>query len=265
LLITLASAVFQRLTGPTYPISGKASFMDSIVTYKLHRSHSGEGDQPVKIIAPDKEITGLLVFRRYPTSEEWIQVPMTRKGNTLWAFLPHQPPAGKLEYHVELYKDNERLVIPEDENAIIRFKGQVPLWALLPHIIFMFLAMLLSARTGIQALRKNAPIKTFAWITFAFLVAGGFVFGPIVQKFAFGEFWTGIPFGTDLTDNKTFIALIAWIAALIALKRAKRPRRWTLVAAIITLLIFLIPHSMHGSQLDYSELEDDSAQTKMQP
>ncbi len=262
LLITMASAIFQRLTGPTYPVSGKTSIMGSVVTYELYRSHSGEGDQPVKIIAPDKEITGLLVFRRYPTRDEWIQVPMTRKGNALWAFLPHQPPAGKVEYHIELYKNSTRLLIPKDKNVIIRFRGQVPLWALLPHVIFMFLAMLLSTRTGIQALHRNAPLKAYMWVTFSFLVAGGFIFGPIVQKFAFGEFWTGIPFGSDLTDSKTLIALIAWIAALIALQRAKRPQRWALGAAIITLLIFLIPHSMHGSQLDYSTVKENNTQTE---
>ena len=38
------------------------------------------------------------------------------------------------------------------------------------------------------------------------LAVGGFILGPLVQNYAFGELWTGVPFGWDLTDNKTLIA-----------------------------------------------------------
>ena len=41
------------------------------------------------------------------------------------------------------------------------------------------------------------------------------ILGPIVQYYAFGDLWTGIPFGWDLTDNKTLIALIFWILAVV--------------------------------------------------
>lgn len=75
--------------------------------------------------------------------------------------------------------------------------------------------------------------------------------GPITQKFAFGEYWTGVPFGFDLTDNKTLIAFIAWIVALWSIYKSKNPGRWILAAAVITLLVFLIPHSVLGSEIDY--------------
>ena len=81
---------------------------------------------------------------------------------------------------------------------------------------------------------------------------GGLIFGPVVQKFAFGAYWTGWPFGQDLTDNKTLIAFIFWVIALIRIWRNREKRGWILVAAIVLLVIFLIPHSMFGSELDYS-------------
>jgi hypothetical protein len=49
------------------------------------------------------------------------------------------------------------------------------------------------------------------------------ILGPVVQKFAFGEYWTGFPFGTDLTDNKTLIAFIGWIIALVAVFKSEKP------------------------------------------
>jgi hypothetical protein len=75
-----------------------------------------------------------------------------------------------------------------------------------------------------------------------------------VQKFAFGSLWTGFPFGYDLTDNKTLIAFIGWVIALIAGRKGKPARGWVLAAAILLLIVFLIPHSLLGSELDYSEV-----------
>ena len=76
------------------------------------------------------------------------------------------------------------------------------------------------------------------------------ILGPIVQKYAFGEFWAGIPYGWDLTDNKTLIAFVAWIVAIVF--NRKKQKRWLIVvAALVTIIIFSIPHSMYGSELNY--------------
>ena len=63
------------------------------------------------------------------------------------------------------------------------------------------------------------------------------ILGPVVQKFAFNEFWAGVPFGIDLTDNKTLIAMIAWLLALWKSKNVKSGRYWVIAAAIILLAV----------------------------
>jgi hypothetical protein len=88
------------------------------------------------------------------------------------------------------------------------------------------------------------------------VIIGGFIFGPIVQKYAFGEFWTGFPFGHDLTDNKILIGFIGWLLALIALYKFTNPKRWIVFASILMFIIFLIPHSLLGSELNYNELDN---------
>jgi hypothetical protein len=75
-----------------------------------------------------------------------------------------------------------------------------------------------------------------------------------VQKFAFGDLWTGVPFGWDLTDNKTLIAFIFWIIAVVMNRKKEKPF-YTILAAVVLLLIFSIPHSMFGSELDYASGE----------
>jgi hypothetical protein len=126
--------------------------------------------------------------------------------------------------------------------------------------------MLVAARTGLEAIRPTGQLRCHAWWTLGFLLVGGLIFGPIVQHFAFGEAWTGVPLGWDLTDNKTLIAFVVWVIALILLgvRRPIRAReRWAVfIAAVVMLGIFMIPHSLYGSELDYSKLESGASVTE---
>jgi hypothetical protein len=254
-ILTVASALFQRMTGPTYPLSGKITLDGKEIEYKFIRSHSTSEDCKVEIAVNDSLVTGVLFWRKYKFDKEYKRVEMTG-ADTLKAYLPKQPSAGKLEYYVELYKENRIIDAPKDRAVVIRFKDDVPLWLLIPHVIFMFAAMLLSSRTGLEYFNKEPNFKKLTAWTIVVLLIGGFIFGPLVQQYAFGALWTGFPFGYDLTDNKTLIAALVWIFAWYKVKKMTNPKIWVLIAAIVMLIIFLIPHSVLGSELDYSKLEN---------
>jgi len=253
--VTVFTAAYQRITGPTYPISGEAILSGELIEYKLDRTHGGEGDHLVVISAAGESVCGELYWKRFKTDDDWTSVEMHRENTKLVAYLPHQPPAGKLIYRIILQKDNEVVGLPEGGEVIIRFKGEVPIFILIPHIIFIFGAMMFSTRTGLEYFNAGKKFKTLTMLTFFFVIIGGFILGPFAQYYAFGEFWTGFPFGHDLTDNKILVAFILWLLALIALFKFKNPGRWIIFASIITFIIFLIPHSLLGSELDYSELD----------
>jgi Na+/melibiose symporter-like transporter len=103
-------------------------------------------------------------------------------------------------------------------------------------------------------------MRKLVFITLAGMTLGGMVFGPFVQKFAFGAYWTGFPFGGDLTDNKTLIMWVCWLiaAGVLAIKprtKAVYGKIAVVVAAVVMTAVYLIPHSMRGSELDYGKLE----------
>lgn len=254
ILLTVATAVYQRVTGPTYPIKGEVKLGEKLINYKLDRAHAGNTNNEVKIKTKDQNISGLLAWKRFKTNDTWHQQEMKFKDGYLIGTLPKQPPAGKLIYEITLNNDKNQITIPE-EPVVIRFRGDVPVFIIVPHVILIFLAMLLSTRTGLEYFNKNPNYKKFTYWTFGILILGGLIFGPIMQKYAFGEFWTGIPFGIDLTDNKTLIAVIGWIIAIIALKKSAKPQRWIICASILMFVVYLIPHSVLGSELDYNELD----------
>ena len=254
-LVTAGSALFQYMTGPSYPVKGNAVLVGKSISYKLQRSHGGESDCPITISTNDGTISGVLEWKRFKSDDRWTDVPLRLEGGTLSANLPHQPPAGKLEYRIILTKGSESAIIPGTENIVIRFRGDVPWYILIPHILAMFGGMFLSTWTGISAFRKRADLHSPVLWTIATLVAGGFILGPLVQWYAFGAFWTGWPVGSDLTDNKTAIALLSWVVAYAMIKRSQHPGRWAIGASVITLVVYLIPHSLFGSELDYRKLD----------
>jgi hypothetical protein len=260
-LVTAASAVYQRFTGPTYPLHGTVLLDGKEISYRLERSHGGPDNHTVRVLTEDKAISGVLEWKRYKTLDEWQQVPMLYADGELTAELPHQPPAGKLAYRVILRSSGSELTLPPAGQTVLRFKGDVPAAVLIIHIIAMFGAMLLSTRAGLEFFSAEPRLRAFTYWTIAFLFVGGFILGPIVQWYAFGALWTGWPVGSDLTDNKTALAILAWLIVAFVLRKAKNPKRWALAAAAITFLVYLIPHSVLGSELDYTKQEQRTVST----
>src|SRR5512143_2988326 len=126
LVITLAAASYQRFTGPTSPVRGKVAIGGTEIPYRLTRTHGGPGDQPVAIAAGDPSVTGELIWKRFPTDDPETLTPMRREGERLVGALPHQPPAGKVEYRIRLSRAGEVVQVPVAGPVITRFKGHVP-------------------------------------------------------------------------------------------------------------------------------------------
>lgn len=267
-ILMLSAGVYQRYTGPTYKLRGSYSAGEEVIKYRLIRSAYSTADTVVTVPAPEG-VAGDLVYRRYPTDDDFTRVPLVRRGEELVGTLPAQPPAGKLEYHLELMTVVGPIVAPDTgENAVIRFKGEVPAWVLILHVAFMFFGVVVAWRVGLGALFSADGVRKLSWVALILFTGGGFLLGPWVQKYAFGAWWTGIPFGWDLTDNKMLIMWLAWFFALVAIGRGakkdvaeggstgeKQARIAVVIAAVVTVAVYLIPHSMAGSQLDYDAVD----------
>ena len=272
-LLMLGAGVYQRLTGPTHPLRGSFDAAGETVTYRIARA--AWTDERARIAVPDAPGVegGVVVWRRYPTDDSWAEVPLAKAGDEWEARLPTQPAAGKLEYFVRLRVEGGEVRIPERERgqAVLRYRDPVPLGVLIPHIAFMFFGVLIAWRAGLGALFHPRGLRRLAWWAFGLFTIGGMMLGPLVQKYAFDDWWTGVPFGWDLTDNKTLVLWLAWLIAALALERIHRRgaaplsepglsrrggRALVLVAAAVTVFVYVIPHSVQGSELDYDAVEE---------
>jgi hypothetical protein len=267
-VITIGAAYYQRKTGPTNPKRTSIILNGNEYEISLVRSLS-IGEPPlIKLGITDTSVSAKLYYKRFRTNDEYTEtvfiyrvVPVNSRlmnnvfGITeekgFFAEIPGQPPAGKIQYYIEVTSEKEGTqTLFRDSPVVIRFKGAVPGIILIPHVILMFVAMLFSNLAGIMSLIRYPGYKRYSGLTLIMLLAGGIILGPLVQKYAFGDLWTGVPFGWDLTDNKILIALIFWIIAVIKNRKEDRPA-YILIAALVLILIYSIPHSLFGSELDY--------------
>jgi hypothetical protein len=267
-VITISAAIYQRATGPTYPKKITVAVNHVDYRLKLVRSLGLDEVSEVKLKINDPTISAKIYYRRYMSKDEFQSADFKFKSRPINSFImnkifnvnkeegffaevPQQPAAGKIEYYFEITDAAETITYLKESPVVIRFKGGVPGFILIPHIFFMFLAMLFSNLSGLLAAFSIPLYRKYTLLTFGSLFVGGMILGPFVQLYAFGDLWTGIPFGWDLTDNKTLIAFVFWVLAVIMNRKKDRPI-YTVVAAIVLLLIYSIPHSMFGSTLDYN-------------
>ncbi len=248
IVITLALSIYQRMTGPTHPMKVDIELRGESYKVKLPRS-GVQKDEVVMLKGVPSTAKAQLHYRQYPTTNDYTTVDFEWKDEVWQAALPVQPIAGKLQYYLTV--DGKDYL--KDEPVVIRFRNDVPAYILIPHILLMFGAMLFAVYTFLLAFTRKEYGKWLK-ITVATLFVGGFIFGPLVQHAAFGPWWTGFPYGTDLTDNKTLISFLFFLAALATLKW--KYNKWMVgLAVLVMIAVFTIPHSAFGSEYDYEKQE----------
>ena len=248
IVITLALSIYQRMTGPTYPKKVTIEVRGERYQIKLPRSGVQQDEMIMLKGVPEltEPVPMSLQYRRYPTTSDYTTVSFQWQDGAWQAALPVQPVAGKLQYYLTI--DGKDYL--KDEPVVIRFRNDVPAYILIPHILLMFGAMLFAIYTFLLVVTRK-EYRQWLIITVGTLFVGGFVLGPLVQHAAFGPWWAGFPYGTDLTDNKTLISFLFFLAALATIKW--KYNKWVVVLAVLMMIaVFTIPHSAYGSEYDYS-------------
>ncbi len=256
--------IYQRSTGPTYEYKGHLEHAGESYKYELLRSHETTGGAHIALPSINgADYTATLHYKRYLTQDS-ISTKVFQLGqdNQFTAQLPVQPAAGKMEYYITGSIGGQSFTIPEDraEKIVLRYKDPVSDYILVPHVLMMILAIIFGIRAALSAIIDDGRMRKWTLAAFSAMTLGGMILGPLVQKSAFGEYWTGFPYGGDFTDNKMLIMWLAWAIALaiIGFKRKKKEgvsRSTVSLAAVVMIVVYLIPHSLGGSTLDYEQVD----------
>ncbi len=225
-----------------------------------------------------------------------IRMEATTEPNEFEARIPGQKPGTKISYYISVTDKNTHLSqLPKyapynDFNfRVIPARGQASASILWAHVIFIMGAIIFVAAAGyygVRYLRKGYGINKviqMSGIATGMIFVGGFPLGFLLAYQVYGTPWTGIPFGWDITDNKTLVIFLFWGISLFLVRgttmnyfargRGKHcPYRWlrslihrfefkprtkrrdtisherfaklAIIGAILTISLYLIPHSL---------------------
>lgn len=253
-VLCIVLAFFQRITGPTYPVKGKIEADNIKISYNFPRSCNIYQKKCIVKIDYHKDFNFYLFYKRYKVDEEFKKIDFEKKDNYFIAVLNDEyKPASKIEYFVYYKIGNESFKI-NDEPIVLRFKDKVNTLVIVLHVVLMFLFLTITFYLTFLILFEKKYSTFLFWLNYLTLFVGGFILGPLLQKQAFGVWWSGFPFGYDMTDNKTLLIFIFWsYAAYQLLINKKDIKRYILISSLITFLSYLVPHSLLGSEYDYTK------------
>jgi hypothetical protein len=262
--LAIAAMVYQRSTGPTYEYKGYLEHAGKKYKYELLRSQETTDGATIELpYFEGANYNASLHYKRYQTKDSVARLGFQLDENKQFiAQLPVQPAAGKMEYFITGSIDGEEFNIPEtgEESIVLRYKDPVSDFILVPHVVMMIIVIIFGIRAGLSAVFDYGSMRRWTVVAFSAMTVGGMILGPMVQKSAFGAYWTGFPFGGDFTDNKMLIMWVVWALALAVIgfkpkKKEKISRATVLTAAVVMTVVYLIPHSMGGSTLDYDKVD----------
>lgn len=246
LVLCLTGLFAQRQLSSELPLTIDQAWAGKRVTTTLDRVHVGPGGQRISVAGVEPEWTGELIWRPADSEAEFHRLPLRNLGSLIAGEIPLQARGIRAEYRLELETPDGLLRLPAQGTLMIRSRGATRLEVSLAHIALLALGLLLAMRAGLEALALGEHAQVFAWGSFLSFLGGGLVCGPLMKQQAYGLLWTGPPFGLDSTDTKTLLIVIAWLLPLLLRARGLRARRWIVLAALLSLAVFLIPHSSFG-------------------
>jgi len=186
-------------------------------------------------------------------------IPLHPKGMQAWYYLEAVNRRGSEEERITLPEMNSGQIKP----VRLKFEGKVPAYIVIPHIFAIFAAIFFAALTLFTAVDLKRGRGTlgesvkYCGITVALLFIGFIPFGWAMNYFAFGVLWEAIPFGRDVTDNKSQIMFLFWLVTLIMVKgtlwgkgedknlvSARGYSTLVIISFVATMIILGVPHSL---------------------
>lgn len=245
-LVALAGMMFQRLTAPSFPLAVEVEHEGAVLTCVMGRSSVGAENQRLVVAGVHADWEGELLWRSFEKRGVFRREPMRNLGEMMVGELPLQTRGTRVEYRIELDADGEVVRLPSFGTVMTRFKGATPFWVAFGHVLLIFLGLLFAARAGLEALTLGGRARAHSLVALLSFSLGGLLFGVLMKSSAYGRYWSGLPTGFDGTDNKTLVLLVAWSLPLILHLAGRRSRGLILLASLLTVLAFFLPHTVLG-------------------
>ena len=206
------------------------------------------------------------VFLYYKSEQElFVVVPMQRfEEGRYFGKIPAHKRGSLIRYYVEGRAGEDLVVqVPAEDSPRFEFyfKGTANRYLLISHIVVIFAALFFFILAGyfayraLKERRAGLHVPRLGIVGTVLFFISSIPLGMIVAYQTYGKVWTGFPVGNDLTDNKSLVIMLYYIAATFfyrgsALRKDPssdllpgRALPYVYIAGVvITVVLFLLPH-----------------------
>jgi hypothetical protein len=266
-IIAIASGLAFLLMVVMMTASGVKTASDGPLRIEYEPNTDASEHQPHLITPKIESRTGVRsVEVHYTAGRTFTSKPLSRiPGTAWWATTLPGNERGIRTYYFLTAEDEagRRVVLPENATDVwtneydyfkLRAEGKASRWALIVHVYLMLVAIILFIHGlyyAISVLYGTDRVHAMVWTVYAAVGAffiTGFPIGWMIEKQVLGNYWEGIPFGSDITDSKTLFIFVFWLIPVI-LRLARRASdrgfaKWVVAGSLFTIVMFLLPHSL---------------------
>lgn len=192
-------------------------------------------------------------------------MPSLKKGERFFYFLRVQDSHGnRFDIKPRTNFMERALAHGREKLFYVTYEGRPWRPLLLLHIILVVGAMLLMIhgfRASLSYIFTGRGLSTAYWnflVGWLFFTVAVLPLGISIAKATFGVGWSGFPFGTDITDNKSLGLVVYWLILLMVAWKPQRgeysPRTGrisgvvfvglSLIGIFLTIWVYSIPHSV---------------------
>jgi len=271
-VLTLVLLGFARKTTTVQSVHKTVEKSGILIDHNTMPKKVGEGDAVISVKVIGAKEVKLFYKIKNGEFQSVYMTPKEEESDVFVASIPHHKKGTKAWYYIEAQKqigDKEITVSLPDRDSpnfkpiLLKFQGSVPSYIIVSHVFCNFAAIFFSVLAIFSAVdlkRGKSTLKKsvlFSLLTFIFLFSGFFILGCALNYFAFGVMWEAFPFGHDVTDNKSQIILLSWLVTLFLVKGTilgKNPSKnlvsektystMVIISLVVTVLMYLIPHSI---------------------
>lgn len=237
LIITFLTVYLSNLLDKNYPITSTFGIEGKKVSYRFEQIHYGKDSVNVIIRTDVDDLRGNLIWKSEIDSS-WQSSELENSELSLVGKLEALKPFKSYKYFVELHYKNKTYVLPANQKVNLLFYGKIPSMANFLKYFLLYLGLFLAVRTGLEYFNDSKKSKTFALLVVIIFTTLTVLINPLYLTYKFGYINSSVPSIDKLFPLGNIVMTILWILSLVVLFRKPKLKIVSIVAAVLTIIIF---------------------------
>lgn len=238
ILITLLAGYLNSVNSPYYPFSSTIGVEGKKVSFYVERKQSSE--KPVELIIRTDidSISGFVFWKE--NGKDWNKSKLEYiPGNKiLKTEISPSKPKGTKDIYFSINRNYKEYRYPPEGSIKITFFGELKRGYGYTYFIFLFAAILISARAGLEVFRNKKLKALFIFATIGQILWALFLV-PIKNTFELMSPGDKILPISELFDIIPLIIVSIWIVGLIGIFNTNRKKEFALGATILSIALFI--------------------------